>query len=182
MEDTETNNPRISTAAFLCDLRDLSGRKHRGSLLRQELSQWQDSGMSSWPASWFLRCFLFLGVWAGPLGSLLAQRPSSPPRLRLPEPKIVEVYRGNWFNTLGPCLDVPPAGPNPGPHLEPLRPWRVDGQGHYPGWYPGVDVKHSAAAYLACAKDLPLFPGPRLAVEEPAGPAPGGGVSRSVDG
>jgi hypothetical protein len=32
----------------------------------------------------------------------------------------------------------------------------VDLNGHYPGWYPGVDVKHMAAAYFACEKNLPL--------------------------
>lgn len=41
-------------------------------------------------------------------------------------------------------------------HVEPLRPWKVDVRGHYKGWYPGVDVKHVTAAYLACELNLPL--------------------------
>lgn len=79
------------------------------------------------------------------------------PVLRLPDTKIVEVYRGNWVNTLLPCQGAEPLrAPVDSPHGEPLRPWRVDVYGHYPGWYPGVDVKHMAAAYLACENNLPL--------------------------
>lgn len=84
------------------------------------------------------------------------------PTLDLPDAKIAEVYLANWHNTLGPCREVNPLpfdAPLPdklSPHAEPRRPWRVDVAGHYPGWYPGVDVKHSAAAYLATARDLPL--------------------------
>ena len=72
--------------------------------------------------------------------------------------KIHEVYRNNWHNTLKPCQVPHPANIEPDlpPHVEPLRPWKVDVNGHYPGWYPGVDVKHQAAAYLACEKNLPL--------------------------
>lgn len=80
------------------------------------------------------------------------------PRLNLPDSKILEVYKGNWDNTLQPC-QVPPNVPGkakPDPNVEPLRPWKVDVEGHYPGWYPGVDVKHSAAAYLACEKNLAI--------------------------
>lgn len=78
------------------------------------------------------------------------------PTLQLPDPKIAEVYRGNWENSLQPALvPPPPPGTAPAnPNEEPHRPWKVDVDGHYPGWYPGVDVKHMAAAYLACAKDL----------------------------
>jgi hypothetical protein len=84
-------------------------------------------------------------------------RPSLP-SLQLPDAKIVEVHRGNWENTLLPCSQPRPLPANlaSSQHAEPLRPWRVDVQGHYPGWYPGVDVKHLAAAYLACEGNLPL--------------------------
>lgn len=101
-----------------------------------------------------IRILALLGAWLCGHTELRAQSVVRLPRLQLPEPKIVSVYQGNWSNTLLPCLEVPSAGPNPGPHAEPLRPWKVDVRGHYPGWYPGVDVKHSAAAYLACGKDL----------------------------
>lgn len=77
-----------------------------------------------------------------------------PPVLNLPDSKISEVYRANWINTLQPCTEnLQPANPE-NPHAEPKRPWKVDVNGHYPGWYPGVDVKHQAAAYLACGYDL----------------------------
>ncbi|MBL9139063.1 MAG: discoidin domain-containing protein [Verrucomicrobiales bacterium] len=105
-----------------------------------------------WPRHWYL-----LGAVSLLSANVEAQTQSPLPILRIPDAKIMEVYYGNWSNTLAPCLDVPPAGPQPSPHVEPLRPWKVDVQGHYPGWYPGVDVKHSSAAYLACAKDLPLI-------------------------
>ncbi|MBI2424687.1 MAG: discoidin domain-containing protein [Candidatus Hydrogenedentes bacterium] len=79
------------------------------------------------------------------------------PVLNLPDPKIAEVYRGNWLNALQPCIEPLSSVTTPKDRdSEPQRPWRVDVKGHYPGWYPGVDVKHSAAAYLACRKDLPL--------------------------
>ena len=79
------------------------------------------------------------------------------PVLNLPDKKIEEVYRGNWTNTLLPCRTLPPAPETSvNVHTEPRRPWKVDVNGHYPGWYPGVDVKHMAAAYLACEKNLPL--------------------------
>ena len=79
------------------------------------------------------------------------------PVLRLPDPKIEEVYRGNWSNTLLPCRTLPPPpATDTNVHADPRRPWKVDVNGHYPGWYPGVDVKHMAAAYLACEKNLPL--------------------------
>lgn len=80
------------------------------------------------------------------------------PMLDLPDPKIMEVYRGNWENSLLPAQESPPSpdSPAPAPNEEPNRPWRVDIDAHYPGWYPGVDVKHMAAAYLACEKNLPL--------------------------
>lgn len=84
------------------------------------------------------------------------QAPGSLPRLRLPDDKIVEVYQGNWEHTLLPCRTLPTPAPGTSPHAEPERPWKVDVRGHYPGWYPGVDVKHLAAAYLACEKNLPL--------------------------
>ncbi len=89
-------------------------------------------------------------------GLLFAQPTPRVPTLNLPDAKIVEVYRGNWHNTLKPCREntTPPGAGSP--HTEPHRPWKVDVNGHYPGWYPGVDVKHSAAAYLACGRDLPL--------------------------
>lgn len=79
------------------------------------------------------------------------------PALDFPDRKINEVYLGNWVNTLLPCQGAEPVrAPAGSPHAEPMRPWRVDVFGHYPGWYPGVDVKHMAAAYLACEKNLPL--------------------------
>ncbi len=80
------------------------------------------------------------------------------PVLNLPDGRIVEVYRANWENSLLPAQEpLPvPGAPAPKPNEEPERPWRVDLNGHYPGWYPGVDVKHMAAAYLACEKNLPL--------------------------
>ncbi len=79
------------------------------------------------------------------------------PAIHLPDNRIAEVYRGNWVNTLGPCEGAAPVrAPAGSPHAEPRRPWRVDVSGHYAGWYPGVDVKHMAAAYLACEKNLPL--------------------------
>lgn len=79
------------------------------------------------------------------------------PVLHVPDPKIVEVYRGNWENTLKPCILPPSDELVPKDRdSEPQRPWKVDVEGHYPGWYPGVDMKHSAAAYLACQKDLAL--------------------------
>ena len=80
------------------------------------------------------------------------------PVLHFPDPKIAEVYRGNWVNTLQPC-EIPTDATREtrtSPHEEPQRPWKVDVNGHYPGWYPGVDMKHQAAAYLACEKNLPL--------------------------
>ena len=77
------------------------------------------------------------------------------PVLNLPDPKIAEVYKGNWENTLKPCICPPSDVMVPKDRdTEPQRPWKVDVDGHYPGWYPGVDMKHSAAAYLACQKDL----------------------------
>lgn len=85
-----------------------------------------------------------------------AQVPRPLPQLYFPDKKISEVYRGNWENTLKPCLkNLAPAN-SASPHAEENRPWKVDVNGHYPGWYPGVDVKHSVVAYLACSKDLPL--------------------------
>lgn len=102
----------------------------------------------------YVGCLLM--AWLSSIPGLDAQTTPSLPKLSLPDAGIVEVYHGNWINTLEPCRHVPPSGPNPSPHVEPLRPWKVDVQGHYPGWYPGVDVKHLAAAYLACGKDLPL--------------------------
>src|SRR5687767_6247723 len=80
------------------------------------------------------------------------------PTLNVPDAKIVEVYRGNWFNTLLPAQRPTAPAPKtpPEPNVEPLRPWVVDLKPHYPGWYPGVDVKHMAAAYLACEGNLPL--------------------------
>ncbi|MCA9435403.1 MAG: hypothetical protein KC978_06435 [Candidatus Omnitrophica bacterium] len=80
------------------------------------------------------------------------------PRLDLPEKKIEQVYRNNWVHTLEPCKVPAPSSPESEPeaNVEPLRPWKVEVNGHYPGWYPGVDVKHQAAAYLACEKNLPL--------------------------
>lgn len=78
------------------------------------------------------------------------------PRLDLPDPDIARVYLLNWTNTLGPCRDGARPTQSPSPHVEPERPWKVDVNGHYPGWYPGVDVKHQTAAYLACTGDLPL--------------------------
>lgn len=77
------------------------------------------------------------------------------PLLRLPDDKIAEVYCANWINTLEPCTqNLLPADPK-NPYSESNRPWKVDVDGHYPGWYPAVDVKHQAAAYLACGNDLP---------------------------
>lgn len=92
--------------------------------------------------------FVSACAWAGP----------PLPTLNLPDPKIAEVYRGNWENSLLPSIvpPVPPVAAPANPNEEPNRPWKVDVDGHYPGWYPGVDVKHMAAAYLACAKDLDL--------------------------
>jgi hypothetical protein len=89
-------------------------------------------------------------------GQPMETTPDCLPVLRLPDEKITEVYRENWLKTLLPCReDEPrPVEGEPAPHVEPGRPWRVDVSGHYPGWYPGVDVKHSAAAYLACEKNL----------------------------
>ena len=90
--------------------------------------------------------------------NIFADNKASLPTLRLPDPKIAEVYRGNWVNTLEPCK-VPVKtehAARANQHTEPDRPWKVDVNGHYPGWYPGVDVKHQAAAYLACEKNLPL--------------------------
>ena len=78
--------------------------------------------------------------------NLPAQSPVELPILRLPDAKIVEVYRGNWVNTLAPCKVPADAarGARASQHAEPERPWKVDVNGHYPGWYPGVDVKHQA--------------------------------------
>ena len=88
----------------------------------------------------------------------MAQSNHPLPQLELPDEKIEEVYLGNWNHTLAPCRipEAPAPESYPDPNVEPNRPWKVDVEGHYPGWYPGVDVKHSAAAYLACAQDLPL--------------------------
>ena len=79
-----------------------------------------------------------------------------PPILNLPDKKIEEVYRANWFNTLKPCTENLKPSDLASPHSEANRPWKVDVNGHYPGWYPGVDVKHQAAVYLACGRDLDL--------------------------
>ena len=78
------------------------------------------------------------------------------PTLRLPDARIAEVYLGNWLNTLQPCQGAAPLRDPDGSGAEPKRPWRVDVPGHYPGWYPGVDVKHLASAYLCCEKNLGL--------------------------
>lgn len=90
--------------------------------------------------------------------SIFAETPAKLPTLHLPDAKIAEVYRGNWNNTLEPCKISSSAtrDARANQHTEPQRPWKVDVNGHYPGWYPGVDVKHQAAAYLACEKNLPL--------------------------
>ena len=92
--------------------------------------------------------------------SAIAAPPTSAdklPTFHLPDARIAEVYRGNWVNTLQPCQGAAPMrAPAGSPHAEPQRPWRVDVPGHYPGWYPAIDVKHMAAAYLACEKNLPL--------------------------
>ncbi|MBX7166190.1 MAG: gamma-glutamyltransferase [Pirellulales bacterium] len=77
------------------------------------------------------------------------------PELEFPNWKIAEVYAANWSNTLAACREPLGQAPSAHPHTDPQRPWRVDVAGHYPGWYPGVDVKHLAAAYLATAGDLP---------------------------
>ncbi len=78
------------------------------------------------------------------------------PRLYFPDPDIAKVFSQNWELTLLPCKENLIPNDLNSPHSEPLRPWKVDVNGHYPGWYPGVDLKHMAAAYLACGGDLPL--------------------------
>jgi len=92
------------------------------------------------------------------LASFGAEGQSPVPSLDLPDQKVLEVYRANWENSLRPAQEPAPdpGAPAPKPNEESERPWRVDLNGHYPGWYPGVDVKHMAAAYLACEKNLPL--------------------------
>ena len=89
-------------------------------------------------------------------GPLAAQQETGLPLLQLPDKKIEEVYRANWINTLQPCTENLMPADVASSHSEAARPWKVDVSGHYPGWYPGVDVKHQAAAYLACGRDLPL--------------------------
>lgn len=91
--------------------------------------------------------------------SCICQEPTGKiPALQLPDAKIMEVYQGNWIHTLAPCKVTPEEipGARASQHVEPKRPWKVDVNGHYPGWYPGVDMKHQAAAYLACENNLPL--------------------------
>jgi len=90
--------------------------------------------------------------------SVGAETAAKLPTLYLPDAKIAEVYRGNWANTLAACKVPADASQDAraNQHTEPKRPWKVDVNGHYPGWYPGVDMKHQAAAYLACEKNLPL--------------------------
>jgi len=100
-----------------------------------------------WVLSWLL---------PGVVAVATAQAPAERPVLDLPEARIAEVYQANWHNTLRPCRDDALPRQADSPHVEPKRPWKVDVEGHYPGWYPGVDVKHMAAAYLACVGDLPL--------------------------
>lgn len=92
------------------------------------------------------------------MASFGAMGQSPLPSLDLPDQEIVQIYTANWENSLRPAQEpLPdPGTPAPEPNEEPSRPWRVDLSGHYPGWYPGVDMKHMAAAYLACEKNLPL--------------------------
>ncbi len=108
--------------------------------------------MRSWR---FIRVLCIAGL-SLTSGSFLvnAQDGLSLPTLDLPNKKIAEVYHGNWHNTLKPCLENLIPADESSPHADANRPWKVDVGGHYPGWYPGVDVKHSTAAYLACGKDL----------------------------
>lgn len=105
-----------------------------------------------------LRTTLPILLIATSIHGLRALCQSALPTLDLPDAKIIEVYQGNWANSLLPAQEAaePPGDPAPQPNEEPERPWRVDIDAHYPGWYPGVDVKHMAAAYLACEKNLPL--------------------------
>lgn len=78
------------------------------------------------------------------------------PRLSFPDPEIAKIFSQNWVLTLQPCKENLVPNDLDSPYSEPLRPWKVDVNGNYPGWYPGVDLKHMAAAYLACGGDLPL--------------------------
>ncbi len=104
----------------------------------------------------FLTFNLLLTLLACHAGALTVQAGEEIPILNLPDKKIGEVYRANWINTLKPCTENLQPSDLASPHSEANRPWKVDVNGHYPGWYPGVDVKHQAASYLACGRDLDL--------------------------
>jgi len=94
------------------------------------------------------------GLWAGfgalllgvlmPLGNLTAALPT----VTTPDPKISEVFTGNWNNTLKPC-EIQSTDPS-------KRPWMVDVGNHYGGWYPGIDALYQTKSYLFCEKNLPL--------------------------
>ena len=70
------------------------------------------------------------------------------PTIHTPDPEISIVFQGNWKNTLKPAR-FSRATPT-------KRPWMVDANNHYGGWYPAIDVKYATRAYLFCEKNLPL--------------------------
>ena len=70
------------------------------------------------------------------------------PTINTPDREISVVFQGNWKNTLKPC-QIQSGNPKE-------RPWMVDVNGHYGGWYPAIDVKYATRAYLFCEKNLPL--------------------------
>ena len=77
-------------------------------------------------------------------GDLMAALPT----INTPDREISIVFQGNWKNTLKPC-QIQSGNPK-------QRPWMVDVNGHYGGWYPAIDVKYATRAYLFCEKNLPL--------------------------
>lgn len=102
----------------------------------------------------FVRLSIPLVLYCVMTSSFVQAQTQNIPQLKLPSPQINETFEMNWLNTLQACLVEASDEAPMSPFHEPRRPWKVDVAGHYPGWYPGVDVKHMSQAYLTCSGDI----------------------------
>jgi hypothetical protein len=70
------------------------------------------------------------------------------PAIHTPDSEISEVFEGNWDHTLRPC-EIQSGDPD-------ARPWKVDVDNRFPGWYPAIDQKYCTRAFLFCEGNLSL--------------------------